>query len=231
MSPQPTGTDGVGPSVPVIHARVPGRRAPRHRCVLAVAALGATFALGAGCGRDTTTSATPPAPTVAPATTATPSTTTTTTAPPATTAPAAAKDDEAQVRDVIDTYWKEWTLALREADAGRPTLVAILDGDAKERVVAQLQKNQALNEIALRSDELPTPHRTLTVTISGDSATVRECVVDDAVLLERTTGQTLNTAVDSFVLEKKLNRQSSGWKISESSQLNKVEGGELCAGA
>lgn len=211
----------MGAPVPLNSAARRGRRGWSLLAVLA----GATVPVVAACG--TTPTASPP-PNPAPATTrvAPPATS----AVPATTAATAAVpvDDEAQVRAVIDTYWQEWTIAMAEADPARPALLATLDGDARDRIVAQLRTSAALGQVSVRPEPLPVPHETLAVNVVGQEATVRECVTDDTTTIDRTTNSVLNSLVHRFVLQKSLVRSEATWRIVDSTIVTEIEGSQAC---
>jgi len=204
--------------------------------LLAIVVVGtiAVAVLASSCSSDTANSSSTTASTSsAPTTTARPASS----APPATSPPATATTpeptaptgtDEEQIRATIDTYWAEWTRAIAIGDAESPALYGVLTGDAHAKVLREMQKKAALGQVAPRSSGGPVPHSTLSVAISGDEAVVRECVVDDAVLMDATTGATLNNLIESLVLEKTMVRVAGVWKISSSAEIRKVEGETRC---
>ena len=48
---------------------------------------------------------------------------------------------------------------------------------------------------------------------------------------QRTTRETLNSAIDSYILEKKVVRTEGQWRVSESTEIERVTGTGLCAAA
>lgn len=240
MSPQRPETSRVG----LLVSTKRGRSAdlPQHRAALPFASkpggllsLAAGFALvaiaAAACS-PTSSKTAPGAPTATEARTAPspqpsvapPDPTTTA----ATKAPSIAPNDEQEIRETIDSYWAEWTAALADSDPARPGLLAVLAGDAESLVTQKLQKNRALNEVSVRRDVGPMPHRTISVTVSGDTATVTECALDDTITMEATTHQTLTSEVEGLVLERSLERRTGRWVIVGNFRSETLAEGVTC---
>lgn len=219
MSPQPTGTDGVGPSLPVNRAR-PHRA--RSLCA-GLVVLGAAACSATSVASSTVTTG-PTTVTTAPATTAT-------TAAPATTAPVTTPaSDEDQVRAVVDRYWEVWLAVGDPPDPSSPALSEVMTGEALAREVENLEKKIALGDSRRQPANSRFDHLTLTVVVRGDAATVTECVVDDMVVLDTDDGTIRNSAVATFVLEKSVLRSEGIWKIERSSILQQDDGVRPCGG-
>jgi len=138
------------------------------------------------------------------------------------------RGDEQQVRQVVDDYWVEWLAALSAADPDRPEFRALISGDAEQRVVGVLTQNRALNEVSVRSGSGPMPHKTITVSITGDNAVVKQCVIDDAVKIERTTHETLDRSAQALLMQQTLQRRSSRWVVVENQTLEHLLSGATC---
>jgi hypothetical protein len=72
------------------------------------------------------------------------------------------------------------------------------------------------------------PHRTLLVTVAGDSASVRECVIDDTQEIDRPTGKVVNGKDESLLLETTLERHEGAWLRSSSYVVTMIAGVAKC---
>jgi len=156
-------------------------------------------------------------------------TTTTTTDPvSATTAPGTTPEQE-----VIDRYVGYWN-ARFNANAGvpdpdDPALREFATGRQLEAVITETQANL---DQGLAFERAAEPHdfqRVTVVEMDGDRATVQECVVDDGLIVRRSSGEVVDDAVSTHNVQAQLLRVDGVWKVSEARLLQRFEGVAGCA--
>jgi hypothetical protein len=197
----------------------PLRRRTAHG-VLVLVVLGACSDSGDG----PTTSATT---TTAPALSTSADRTTTSTEVTTTTAP----DDEAEeaVLDAYQGYFDAILAANDPPDQFHPALRQFATGEAFQSVFEAAQGNR-LAERALRLPENSrTEHRAEVISIEGEQATVRDCAVDDGLVVSIETGEVLNDEVTTRLVTGTLVMDEGQWKVSNTSVEQSWEGVAGCA--
>jgi hypothetical protein len=196
------------------------------RCVVRTVTVCAAFALVgmAGCKKDDGSSADT---TVAATGTPVTESPTTVSQPETTSAPAGMSDEEAAVRDVLDRQWAAYALALNSAEPDYPGLVALLRGEALERLQNVLRGHAAKGLKGRRVGGGPQPHESKVVLVGGDRAVARECVVDDFTMYD-SSGRVINDGVSSTLFETVLVREGGSWVITERTQDMTNPGVKLC---
>jgi len=137
-------------------------------------------------------------------------------------------DDEQQIRNVIDEYWKEWVLVANPPDLQRSSYFDLLSGNARDAEIEELQKKIALNESRRLPEGSVFTHTIMNLEITGISAVVLECLVDDAVVFDTTDGTIRNKAVGTSKFETHLIKGSDRWTISESFTVGSWDGVRPC---
>ena len=198
---------------------------------LAACWLVAMFAVG--CGDDE--GGIPPATTLDEAST-TPTTreaTTTTEAPPPTSTSTTAADPEHQL--IIDRYLAFWDarFAANEepVSAESPTFAEYATGPQLENVRAETARN-AEEGLAFR---LPQPSISRrdprVVSVSGDTAQLQDCVVDDGILYRVTTGEVLDDSVSTRNVSAVMRLVDGVWRLEAATIIQQWEGVAGCAGS
>lgn len=209
-----------------------------RRCAAIGAVCAALVLAAAGCSDDdnpaaqTSTSAgdttSTTGSTTSTSTTAADTTTTTTDPVSATTAPGTTPEQE-----VIDRYVGYWN-ARFNANAGvpdpdDPALREFATGRQLEAVITETQANL---DQGLAFERAAEPHdfqRVTVVEMDGDRATVQECVVDDGLIVRRSSGEVVDDAVSTHNVQAQLLRVDGAWKVSEARLLQRFEGVAGCA--
>ena len=161
----------------------------------------------------------------------------TTTAATATTGPAAPgssvvaapgpEDDEAAVLAAVDCYWDTIVEANDPPDPDHPGFDRCFTGAALERSRGNVEERRLLGQRLIDpsgSVQRTTPQ----VTMSDGSAVVSQCTVDDGVLVDAPTGQTLNDRVASGRVELLLRLENGQWRVAESRLTTKSDGTSAC---
>jgi len=126
-------------------------------------------------------------------------------------------EDEATTTTLApeEAVWNTWTAGLLAAgnavDPNDPVLSQYTTGRAYENYVQAKTDNQA----GRRRVESTIEHNRKTVTVTGDSATVEDCVVDTSNAYSTDTGQALRSPeVNSADVDATLQRVDGAWKIA-----------------
>lgn len=177
------------------------------------------------CGRNETaapptTTTTTPAPSSSLGTTTTTEATTTTVSVDAT---------EQAVLAAYDGYFDAILKANDPPDQSSPVLREYATGEAFQSVFEAAQANR----LAGRSLRLPegsvTEHRAEVISIEGGEATVRDCAVDDVLVVRTDTGEVLNDAVATQLRTATLIQEEGSWKVSFTELEERWEGIAGCA--
>jgi hypothetical protein len=126
-------------------------------------------------------------------------------------------EDEATTTTLApeDEVWNAWTTGLLAAgnavDPNDPVIAQHATGRAYENFVQTKNDNQAGH----RRVESTIEHNRKTVTVTGDSAAVEDCVVDTSNAYSTDTGQVLRSPeVNSADVDATLERVDGTWKIA-----------------
>jgi type IV secretory pathway VirB10-like protein len=185
---------------------------------------------GACKGDETTETTSAPESTTAPTTAAV----TTTTAPASvTSAPVVPnmKPDEIAVRNVLDFFAHESTIAYETSDPNRPALLALVTGDFKQHLSANLTTFRANGELAQRPGGGVSPHQTRSVQWSReDTATALECWIDDMIVYRQ--GEEPGRADPARVSYKTtvIREADQQWRISLQEEQSKADTAGSCQG-
>ncbi len=198
-------------------SRVRGRSLPPNQERRASRALLVCLLFLAGCSEDGNNVAGP---------------TTTATAAPRpspTTAPA----QDPLTADIVGRYKRFWEARFDAnqppADPDAAALREYATGQQLDQVVNEARNNLE-NALALRRpNEAPGRSSVELITVDGDQAIVRECVVDDEVVYRHTTGEVVNAAVETNSVEATMRRVGGVWKLETTRLLQRWEGVAGCA--
>lgn len=155
---------------------------------------------------------------------------TTTTAPPETTTTAAPTPQE----EVLAAYHAYWA-AVDEAFAPpqvRPELPALRQyaaGEVLPGIVQRAQEAKADGVLIQIPEGARYSHQAEVVSIEGDTATVRDCNVDDTVEVNATTGEVIDDRISTRLSIGLLTREGGQWKVAVLNQEGAWEGVAGCA--
>lgn len=155
---------------------------------------------------------------------------TTTTAPPETTTTAAPTPEE-EVLAAYHAYWAAVDEAFSPPEA-RPDLPAFRQyatGEVLPGIVQRAQEAKADGSVIQIPEGARYSHRAEVVSIEGDTATVRDCNVDDTVEVNATTGEVIDDRVSTRLYIGMLVREVGQWKVAVLNQEGAWEGVAGCA--
>lgn len=136
---------------------------------------------------------------------------------------------EAAVLEAYDAYW---AMFLRVSDPPNPADPEIPQRATGNRLVAlieALQRN-AQEQTVIRLPEMALyEHNPEVVTLEADRAEIRDCSIDDGLLIRSTTGEVLNDVVATHLIESILRLEWGAWKVAESNIVERWEGVAGCA--
>jgi hypothetical protein len=198
----------------------------RAGLVIAVAGLTAASCSGGENGGSTTVAPT----TEVVTTTAAP---TTTKASTVTTAPVYPnmKPEEVAVRNVLDDFAYESTAAYESPDPNRASLLALITGQFKARMVANLTKYQADGELSRRLQGGVSPHETRTVEWPNpNTAVANECWIDDMAVYKQ--GEQPGAVEGARIAYRTtvIREADQQWRISSQEERNNADSAAFCRG-
>lgn len=155
--------------------------------------------------------------------------TTTTTAPPATTTTTAAPTPEEEVLAAYAAYWNavDEAFAPPQVRPESPALRQYATGQLLPEILKSAEDAVAENVVARIPEGALYSHRAEVVSIDEDTATVRDCNINDEVIEVAGTGETVDDGVSTRLYIGMLVREGGQWKVAV---LDRVEGWEGVAG-
>jgi len=176
-----------------------------------------------GSGEGPTTSGT----TAAPVTSTTADSTTTSTEATTTTAPA--DKAEQAVLKAYQGYFDAILAANDPPDQFHPALRQYATGEAFQSVFEAAQGNRLAGRALRLPENSRTKHRAEVISIEGEQAAVRDCAIDDVLVVNIETGEVLNDEVATQLRTATLVREESSWKVSFTKLEERWEGIAGCA--
>ena len=155
---------------------------------------------------------------------------TTTTAPPETTTTAAPTPEE-QVLAAYQGYWAAVDEMVAPPQV-RPELSAFRQyatGEVLVAIVRSAEETKAEDSVFQIPEGGQYSHRAEVVSVEGDTATVRDCNIDDTVELNATTGEVIDDAVSTRLYISMLVRETGRWKVAVINRESTWEGVAGCA--
>ena len=153
--------------------------------------------------------------TAAPTSTAAPATSsTTTTAPAATTTTTSAADEEAAVIAAYLAYWDTFFTVTNPGQPDSPLIDQVATGAAAQRLRDVAAEREATNTATRLPEPSVASHSVSVMSIEGNAAEVRDCLVDDSYKLNLSTGEITDDAVATSLLAVSMVRTAEGWKLA-----------------
>lgn len=199
-----------------------------HRCRLGIA-LVVVAMLGVSCDGDdsdeavgTDIGAEQPTTTVAE---------TTTTAPPETTTTTAAPTPEEEVLAAYAAYWNavDEAFAPPQVRPDSPALRQYATGQLLPEILKSAEDAKADNVVARIPEGALYSHRAEVVSIDEETATVRDCNINDEVIEVAGTGEIIDDGVSTSLYIGMLVREDGQWKVAVLDQVEAWEGVAGCA--
>jgi hypothetical protein len=196
------------------------------RIRLAAGVLVLSFAAGCSGGRAPAEPARTAAAPVEPAAVPSPSPSTSPLAAPTATPDAT----EAAVLAAYAAYWDAILAANDPPDPFAPGLREHATGAAFEAVFETTQANKVANRAVRLPEGSVYAHRAEVTAVEGDRASVRDCAVDDAIVVQLDTGEVLDADVVTRLSTATLALEGGVWKVADSAVEQVWEGVSGCAG-
>jgi hypothetical protein len=146
----------------------------------------------------------------------------TTTASTTTTAPT----PEGAVETAYLAYWEMAQRLVEAPDPDDPEIAERATGRALETFTESLTTLEEAGRVVRHGPQHA--HDVQSVDVSGESAQVRDCAVDDASNVDLATDSTLDRGLITALYEATLVQQAGAWRVSELSQLDGWEGAVPC---
>lgn len=146
--------------------------------------------------------------------------------------PSPSPSDDAVAQKVIDAYLGYWD-AIRAANdppnENHPDLKRFATGDAYESVFDAAQTNRLAGRALRLPDDSISEHRVEVVSIDNDEAIVRDCSVNDGLVVDIDTGEVVNDEVVTRLATGRLRRADGVWKVATTKVERTWEGVAGCA--
>lgn len=155
---------------------------------------------------------------------------TTTSAPTtSTTEPAAGGTVEEQIVARYKAFWAARFEANSPPNPDDPALREYGTGEALDQIVAEAQSNKDAGLEFRASDHPAGTQRVTVISVDGDRATVQECVVDDGLVVRRSSGAVVNDAVATHNKEGEMRRVDGKWRLASFRVVQRWDGVAGCA--
>jgi hypothetical protein len=154
--------------------------------------------------------------------------TTTTTVPATTTTAAPTPEEEALA--AYQNYWRAVDEAFSppRAQPDLPALRQFATGEVLD-IVGQVELAVSEDFVFRIPDGGQYVHRAEVLAVDGDTATIRDCTIDDTVKEVASTGEVLDDAVSTRLYIAMMVREGGQWKLGVLNQETTWEGVDGCA--
>ncbi len=126
-------------------------------------------------------------------------------------------------------YWQAILEANDPPDEFHPALERYATGEAFESVFEAAQTNRLAGRALLLPEDSVSEHRAEVISIEGDTATVRDCAIDDGLVVDVETGEVVNDDVVTRLATGTLRRVDGQWKVATTRVEQSWEGVAGCA--
>lgn len=135
---------------------------------------------------------------------------------------------------MIARYIGFWNARL-DANTGTPNpdapaLAEYAAGAQLAQVKTETQTNLTDGVALRRAEKRIGIQRVTIVELGADHAVVQECVVDDAVVIRRDSGEVINDAVTTQNVRGELDRIDGKWRVTKAVLVQQWDGVAGCAG-
>ncbi len=144
----------------------------------------------------------------------------------------AAADRERTEQEVLDAYlasWAAWDAATNPANPDHPALAETRTGPALQAAVDQIEAWQASGRVAYDPENSISEHQAEVVYVEGHEAMVRDCSIDDGLVVIAATGEVVNDLVETNLFEGSMIFEADRWKLRSLNVAETWEGVGGCA--
>lgn len=137
--------------------------------------------------------------------------------------------EQAAVLDAYQGYWNAILEANDPPSEQHPALGRFATGEAFESVFEAAQTNRlAGRALRLPADSI-SEHRAEVTSIDGDTAAVRDCAIDDGLVVDVESGDVVNDEVVTRLATGTLQRVDGQWKVATTRVEESWQGVAGCA--
>lgn len=141
--------------------------------------------------------------------------------------------DRAEVEQaVLDAYlanWAAWDAATNPPDPEFPGLAETRTGPALQAAVEQITAWKASGRVAYDPPNTISEHRAQVVRVGDREATVRDCSIDDGLVVIAATGEVVNDEVETALFEASMVIEDERWKVHSLKVVETWDGVAGCA--
>lgn len=194
---------------------------------LALAVAAATLALGAACSSGDDESGSSGDETTSSTSRATP--TPTATQPTSTTPTTAYSSVEEEIAARYEAFWQARFEANSPPDPEDPDLREYAVGQQLDQVLQETQAHRAAGTELRRREDRSGIQRIEVVEVTGDTAVVQECFVDDGLVVRSSDGSVVDDAVWTYNVRGEMQRVDGRWRLAKATLVQQWEGVAGCA--
>ena len=133
---------------------------------------------------------------------------------------------------VLDGYlanWEAWAAATNPPDPNFPGLAATRTGPALQAAVDQITAWRASGRVSHEPENSISENRVEVVSVNGEEALVRDCSIDDALVVIGATGEVVNDQVETALFEGSMVLEGDRWKLQSLKVVESWDGVAGCA--
>lgn len=145
----------------------------------------------------------------------------------ATTTTYASVEDEIEARYV--GYWEARLAANSPPNPDDPALREYATGGQLEHVIRETVSNEAEGVELRRRPDSARFQRVVVARVSGDSAAVQECRVDDDLVVRSSDGTVVDDSVSTHNVQGEMRRVDGEWRLAETTLVQRWDGVAGCA--
>jgi hypothetical protein len=137
--------------------------------------------------------------------------------------------EEDAVLAAYQGYWDTWLAANDPPNPDHPDLAKYATGAALTKVRDSVSTHKQLRQVVQLPPGSVWRHEARVSRLTGASAVVVDCNVDDSLLIDEPSGQVLDDAVASFSTTAVLSRVEGSWRVASVTADEQWDGVAGCA--
>lgn len=137
--------------------------------------------------------------------------------------------EEQAVLDAYQGYWRAILAANNPPDERNPMLQQFATGEALDSVFKAAQANRLEGKALRPPENSKAEHRAEIVSMSESEATVRDCAIDDILVVKIDSGEVLNDKVATQLRTATLRHEGGAWKVAYTKLEERWDGVAGCA--
>ncbi len=135
---------------------------------------------------------------------------------------------EAEVESAYLAYWDMVAEVTSAPDPESPAIAEHSVDPARSELLTSVREFQAAGEAVHIGEDYG--HAVSEVAIDGETATLRDCAVDDAAVVDVESGEVARQSTTTSLLDVTLVRQQGEWRVSTVSSTQNWDGATTCSG-